>query len=243
MHIIMIAGKAGVGKTTLAKIIAAEVFDRGLIPVMQSFAKPIKDEAYEKGYTKEEYPEKYREYCQKMGAQMREMDPDYWVKLMAVEFEKEIDTEKRALDEGKKFWERCVIIDDCRYTNELNIGSEYGGVALFLSSGERSLENHSWREHESESLANDIEVNKSDYLNSFDCMLLNDGDVDDLHQKVCDLLPMWCNLKALKKDECQCVKCKTHRDNTSAELGEILENLLDLLDLNDWQEEDENGEA
>ena len=121
MHIIMIAGKAGVGKTTLAKIIAAEAFEKGLIPVMQSFAKPIKDEAYSKGYTKEEFPEKYREYCQKMGAQMRKMDPDYWVNLMANVFEKEIAKEKEALKEGKKFWERCLIIDDCRYMNELKL--------------------------------------------------------------------------------------------------------------------------
>mgnify|MGYP003122344946 CR=1 FL=1 len=75
-------------------------------------------------------------------------------------------------------------------------------------------------------------------------MLLNDGDVADLHRKVCNFLPMWCNLTtAVKAEECQCVKCRMSRENKGEALEEILENLLDLLDLKDWQEEEDDEEA
>ena len=75
MELIIISGPAQVGKTALAHLIAKEAFDLGLVPKLMSFADPLKKEAISKGYSKEEQPLKYREYCQEMGAIKRELDP------------------------------------------------------------------------------------------------------------------------------------------------------------------------
>ena len=240
MHTIMIAGKAQVGKTTLANIIAEEVFAQGMTPVLLSFAGPIKQEAKEKGYDKETHPEKYREYCQTMGKQMREMDSDYWVNLMGKAIEKEMDKELESLDEGKKYWERCVIIDDCRYPNEIVLGQDIDATLIFLSSGGRKLENHEWRQHESEEFANEVENFRDEYNELFTHIFLNDKDIESLREKVKKMIPMWCKISL--DDECQCVRCRLKRDGKSAEIERAMEQLIDLLDLppfEDWMDEED----
>ena len=82
MQIIMLSGKARVGKTWLAKEIADYSFEQGQIPVLLSLADGIKDEAQKLGLTKEEQPKEYREFCQTLGVEKRNQDRDYWVGVL-----------------------------------------------------------------------------------------------------------------------------------------------------------------
>jgi nucleoside-triphosphatase THEP1 len=242
MHTILIAGQAGVGKTTLAELIAEKVFELGLNPVLLSFAGPIKEEAKKKGYSKEEFPDKYRKYCQEMGAQMRTLDQNYWVNAMVESIEREEEKERDSMASGKKFWERCVIIDDCRYMNEVILGKEMGSTIIFLSSGSRELEAHEWRDHESELFANDVENNKSEYKDLFTHIFINDKDIDALANKIEKMVPIWCCLSVDSEEKCNCIRCRLRREGKSQEITEAMEHLIDLLDLppmDEWEDDDE----
>ena len=117
MHMILIAGQAGVGKTTLAKLIAKEIFEAGQQPMLLSFAGPLKDEASRKGYSKEINPEKYREFCQNIGATRRAEDPDFWIKKFDKKIQQVKTDEEEDIKNNEKYWERVVIIDDWHMVN------------------------------------------------------------------------------------------------------------------------------
>lgn len=159
MRIIMFSGKARVGKTTAAKKIAELAFSAGMKPIFLPFAKPIKDKAAAEGYTKEDAPQEYRAYCQLMGETKRKDDPDYWIKAWKEELLKQELREKKDLNENLKHWERVIIVDDCRYPNEIQTCKELGAILCFVSHGGRSIEDEDsdWREHESETWSNNIE--------------------------------------------------------------------------------------
>ena len=114
MQLIIIAGQAGVGKTTLANFIATESFELGFIPKLMSFAGVLKNIAKDNGLIKENSPEEYRVFCQKLGAEKREENPDYWVEEFEKELQEQIALEEKSKAEGKQYWERCIIVDDCR---------------------------------------------------------------------------------------------------------------------------------
>lgn len=94
-------GLIGAGKSTTAlKIAAHGSFE------MCSFAAPMRSGLWRMGITKETHPGLYRDFCTKIGATMRAVDPDHWVKLQA-------DPIRRAKERG------ChVLFDDVRYPNE-----------------------------------------------------------------------------------------------------------------------------
>jgi hypothetical protein len=128
-------------------------------PIFLPFAKPIKDKAAAEGYTKEETPKEYRAYCQLMGETHRKTDPDHWIKAWKEELFKQELREKKDLDENLKHWERVIIVDDCRYQNEIETCKELGAILCFVSHGGRSIEDEDsdWREHESETWSNTVE--------------------------------------------------------------------------------------
>ena len=161
----MFSGKARVGKTHAANLIAELAFADGLRPVFLPFAKPIKDKAKSEGYTKEDNPQEYRAYCQHMGETCRAEDPDHWVNLWKEELEKIQDKELDFLRNDTKHWEHLIIVDDCRYLNEIAMCKELDAHLCFISHGPRMLEDHygDWREHESEEWANEVERNGQDY--------------------------------------------------------------------------------
>ena len=234
------------GKTFLAKTLAKQAFDCGVVPVLLSFAGPLKEEAIKKGYNKDEFPEKYREYCQDIGATMREGDPDYWVKEMHSSISKALKDERKHLEAGDKYWERCIIIDDCRYTNEIAYGMAKDAIRIFLSSGKRHLKDEDWRHHESEALANLIESGEGEeYRNLFQHILYNDKTEKDLARRIKPMVPVWCGIKIGCDDGtllCGCENCKSRRDGNMLGPDSLFGELLDLLELEEWELDDEETE-
>lgn len=198
MELIIISGPARVGKSTLANLLAKESFELGLVPKLLSFADPLKEEAEERGYSKEKDTEEYRKFCQELGASYREVNPDHWVTL----FERKLNTvlieEQVDLHKNNPYWERCVIVDDCRYQNEVGLGLKYNATMIFLSSGNRDLPeaNASWRKHHSETLAKEVENGDEEKIQWYDFHLLNDGDIENLSIKARTMAPIWCGLQA-----------------------------------------------
>ena len=209
MRIIQISGKGRVGKTTLAHLIAKYSFELGYIPVILPFADAIKKQAAALGITKEKDSSAYREFCQQLGANRRSEDPDYWVIRSYESIQeymiKELDNKK----EGKTNFEYVIIQDDVRYMNELAFGRDIVATQIFLSQGIRKLEEEDadWRNHESETLANDIEHSykkaniQGKYDDLFDVVVTNDGELDDLDYLVKQAIEYWLDIGYLELEE------------------------------------------
>lgn len=205
MRIFQISGKGRSGKTTVAKIIAREVFERGYIPVMLPFAKALKAKAESMGYGKDTHPEEYRKFCQELGSSKRKDNPDFWVMetygLMLETMAKELEYSQ---DEDRDYYEHVIIQDDVRYMNELGLGRELSAIQLFVYSSGRSLEDNSadWRNHESEKLANDVEESferpNSEYEELFDEIIDNSGTVQELEEFVKDNLDEWLSMARIE---------------------------------------------
>ena len=54
-----------------------------------------------------------------MGETARSIDPDHWIKEWQKEFEYYQDKESDLIRQDKKHWEHLIIVDDCRYLNEI----------------------------------------------------------------------------------------------------------------------------
>lgn len=249
MQMILIAGQAGVGKSTLAKFIAEEAFKKGLTPVLLSFASPLKDDAKKKGYGKEVNPKKYREYCQEIGAAMRKGNPDYWV-LKFNDYVKAVQKEERnAVKQDLKYWERVIIVDDARYINELAYGTLFDASSIFISSKDRNdLDlTAEWRNHESEQLAKAIDNGAAgNVLKKFTNIVFNDEGIEGLRDVAKELTPVWCGLTAdnycSDTNVCTCNKCKGITNKDIPNLQDILNNLCDLLFLSDPDKDIEDDE-
>jgi dephospho-CoA kinase len=245
MQIVFIAGQAGMGKTTVAAMIAEESFKLGFKPVLESFAKPIKEAAVERGFSKEDFPDKYRKFCQKLGALKRKHEEDYWVnrmrnRLLEIKQQEHID-----IDKGNKYWEHIVIVDDCRYLNEIKLGKEQNAFLMFLSKGRKAIKSGSWRDHESEELAKEIDNNKlSPFRDLFSYVLDNDIVYDDLVEHVKEIVPLLCGIDAESRgDICTCPACSRDSDLQGLDL---FNELLDSLDKHfggDADSEDEDEET
>ena len=232
MQMIIIAGQAGVGKTTLAHLIAKRVFDLGLSPVMLSFASSLKTMAKERGYDKKSNPEKYRQFCQSLGASKRAENEDYWVNLFEDEVSSIFEKEQKDLKKNVKYWERCIIVDDCRYANEIRTGIKHGATMIFLSYGGRDpiYGGNEWMQHESEEMAALVEDSPNKFSDVFDYIIDNDGQLEDLEGLVMDMAEYWCNLK--------------QQDENYKKISQCVSELIDLLLLSEIsgveEEEDED---
>lgn len=231
MQMIIVAGQAGVGKTTLAHLIAKKAFGLGLSPVILSFASSLKKTAEEQGHGKEQSPDKYRQFCQELGARKRAEDPDYWVKLFQEEVERIYEQEQKDLREDKKYWERCIIVDDCRYGNEVRAGLDRDATMIFMSYGDREphYSDSDWKKHESEEMATLIENDPEKFKEVFDYIIDNDGSVDQLNEVVESMTPYWCNIK-------------TKNDAHFKKLSECVSTLIDLLLLSHLEEDQKDEE-
>jgi len=204
MRLIQISGRGRVGKSTLAHLIATHSLDLGYIPIILPFAKAIKDAAAKQGLTKESNSKEYREFCQKLGAEKRKDDPDYWAvrtfETIQEYMVKEIENRKAK----KENFEYIVIQDDVRYMNEIRLGRELAATQIFIESGERKLEEEGadWRNHESEVLANEVEKSfgkpNSNYEDLFDVIITNDETLKDLDKLVKNNIEEWLELGYLE---------------------------------------------
>ena len=205
MRVIQISGMARSGKTTLAHIIARKAVDFGLIPVIVPFAGPIKEMAESHGIFKDKDPEKYRLFCQELGASKRKEDENYWVDLVRKNIMGYLDKEQANKDLEKTTWEYLIIQDDVRYTNELAFGREMDAFQIFIKAKNRLTNVDSdWRSHESEKLANDVEQYPDKYNDTFAFTLVNEGDEEDLQE----FTDIFFELFVSRVYKCECIGCK-----------------------------------
>jgi hypothetical protein len=108
-RVIMISGKAGVGKTTLQNALVARLAAEHKLVAPMSFARPLKAVAMSLGWdgTKDE---KGRKLLQDLGRTLREYDKDTWVRMS-------LDLVYHQLAGTPPDY---IIYDDWRFPNELD---------------------------------------------------------------------------------------------------------------------------
>lgn len=234
MIVVGLSGKARTGKSHLTRELFSAAEKLGWNVEVMPFAGPLKREAAANGYGKDVNPEKYRAYCQEQGATMRAEDPDHWVKLWFKDIEKLAKYEKE-MDNPL-----LVLVDDCRYKNEIKILNDYGGVVTFVKHGKREIEdpNGKWRKHESEAIANfletlpDIDIKRAGY----DYIIHNDGEADGLAKWAANFINKVCT-----SEDCPCEACTSTIENRKADPGIIDNELRKLLDqIEDLPDDDED---
>jgi hypothetical protein len=229
MITILLSGQARVGKTTAAEFIAAYAKKCDFKPIILPFAKAIKDEALAAGFDKATKPLEYRAYCQDVGESKRKEDPDYWLNLFKNAWKEAVIKDAKAAQDEEKLWkETVIIVDDCRYLNELNFGRTNGAITVFISRGSRDLEdqNADWRKHESEEMANRFEDGDKDYVQMFDWVIKNEGDTKLLHSKLSARLPDWLGLDPHCYLSCDCLGCTKTKKDEPMNLDEFFEELF-----------------
>jgi len=204
MQLIVIAGQAQVGKTSLAHIIAKNAFAMGLIPILCSFS------------TKE-----------------------FEKRLLSIR-----DEERKDIKDDRKYWERCVIVDDCRYPSEIEITLKYKGTLIFLSYGTRKPDDPDirWRNHELEDMAKIVENSTNKELkNVFNYFIRNEESLEDLEEEVKLLVPIWCGVQP--KNGRVITEYSEHAEDLARCIDELVDLLLlgeDLFSGIDEDEEDED---
>lgn len=239
----MIGGKARVGKTTLAKWLSEYAYKEGYTPVVLPFANALKQEAEAKGYSKDKNPEEYRTFCQTLGSDMRSKDPDYWVKRFREKITTMYEQEKAALEADPDTWhEKVVIVDDCRYMNEVAAARDLRALTVFVAAGSRELPeaNAEWRTHESETLANSMELNDKNYTEVFDYVLYNNGTEKQYKAKAAQKFEEWFHIlsEGLLGNLCTCELCQSSREDRTPDEEQIIKDILKLID-----EEKDNGKT
>lgn len=141
MQIIGNLGLAGSGKTTLARILAERVLDEGYgVPVVMSFADPLKQAAGLFGAGKQENPVFYRTMCQHLGDWLRNREnvegvtgPDFFVNHMA---DRIAEYNKKEEEEDTEYF---LFIDDVRFENEVDFLKSIGSTILLCDARDRGV--------------------------------------------------------------------------------------------------------
>lgn len=230
MITLLIAGQARVGKTTAANYIAGLAKKQEYKPIILPFAQAIKDEAAAAGLTKENNPEEYRRFCQSIGEGRRKENPDYWVNTFKEKWLELFKKDNEAAQSADKLWkEMVVIVDDCRYLNELNFGKSINAKTIFISRGSRILEdqNAEWRNHESEMMANRYEAGEKDYQDLFGYIVKNEGTISEYHGKLKTRLLKWLDATPYAYIDCDCIACKKMNKDEKLELDEFMRELFE----------------
>ena len=149
--------------------------------------------------------------------------------------------EKEDLLEEKTYWERVVIVDDCRYVNELNMGSTMQATPVFLSYGNRKVSKDAWRSHPSELLANAVEDGCPELNERFPWVIANDLTEEIFVNTLKAWAPLWCGLSVESHDLSDPDEFRFLSKDPDY-MDESIKDLLDLLDFNfpeDKEEEDD----
>ena len=230
MITLLLAGQARVGKTTAATYISNYAKKQEYKPVILPFAQAIKDAASQAGLDKDTNPEEYRKFCQTLGEGKRKENPDHWVDKFKEKWLELYEKDKLASQSEDKIWkETVVIVDDCRYLNELNLGKQLGAKTILISRGSRKIQDQdaAWRNHESESMANEYENGNKDYQDIFDYIINNEGTKEDFHHKLKDRLPLWLDATPFSYTDCDCVGCQKMKKDEKMTIEEFFEGLFE----------------
>lgn len=252
MQVIVLGGMGRVGKTDVADWIIEAALEDGMNPVRLSFADPLKKKAAaDAGFGddwrkyKAEKPEDYRQVCQELGASRRAEDPDYWVNKWESELTALAKAELNTPDDGETWEETVVVVDDCRYPNEVEAARRFQALTMFVYAGGREIPESeaAWRAHESEEMSQRIEGGDIDGSKYFDWALVNSGSVDDLEDKLEKRKDYLIGVSPARfGNTCTCGECATFRyDIQNTELIESIEAAMETLlsddDLTDDQKE------
>lgn len=234
MIIIMLGGQARVGKTTLAKWISEYAFNQGYTPMILPFAAALKEEAAKLGYSKDTNPLEYREFCQVLGSEKRKEDSNYWVNRFRNRVTEIYNAEQVALKEDPDTWhEKAVIVDDCRYLNEVAAARDLRALTIFISPGTRKLVDHGadWRNHESEAMANMVDGGHKDYTELFNYRIYNEGTEEQFRAKCFGRFEEWFSVvsEGLVEDLCECEICVSSRQDRPPDAGRVMKEIIDTL--------------
>lgn len=242
--IIMLGGQARVGKTTLAKWLSEFAYNAGYTPVMLPFAGALKEEAEKRGYSKDSNPEEYRAFCQTLGSEMRDQDEDFWVKKFREKVKELYAHEQESLQKDPDTWhEKVIIVDDCRYMNEVAAARDLQALTIFIAPGDRMLIDHAaeWRNHESEEMANKITMGEKDFDNIFHYHLRNDKSLKDFKDKCSGKFEEWFSVlsEGLVEKMCSCELCMSSREDREPDAEALFKDIMEMM-MNP-NEEDNNG--
>ena len=244
MIVIGFAGPGRVGKSSITTPLKNIALAHGWNPSVISFATPIKERAEAMGLSKEKNPEKYRAFCQNLGAKARKKNPKHWIEEWFVSFDKLKELEKESNEPY------IVFVDDCRYENELETIRALGGRVYFIHPGDRELVEASfpWRVHESEELANHTIGDWDKFKDLYDGIIYNDGNLDKLDTWAHTFFELIINHPGDWGDLCQCEVCSSliqnreaDKDIIEAQLEEVLNNFEQMLN-EEAQRQQEEGE-
>ncbi len=241
MQVVGFAGPARVGKSFTTDALSNEAKLRGWEVVVLPFAGPLKREAKERGYGKEENPEMYRKFCQDHGAEMRAQDPKHWLKRWLEDLR---DVREGHFENDKSEKPLLVIVDDVRYENELTLISKSGGYTFFVSPGERELPeaDAEWRTHESEMMANTLIGNPTLAEQMFDYVMRNEGDPKDIKRWATAVMKSLVSWPGDKDTMCDCEGCNASLENRPVDQDKVNQELEDLLDELDDQLGDDDDD-
>ena len=230
----MIGGKARVGKTTLAKWLSEYAYNEGYTPVILPFAQALKDEATARGYSKDANPEEYRAFCQTLGSEMRKEDPDFWVKKFKEKIKFMYEQEQKALASEPDTWhEKVVIVDDCRYMNEVAAARDLKALTVFIASDGRELPeaDAEWRTHESEAMANSLEDGDKNYTEIFDYIIKNNKTERNYKSKATDKFAEWFHIltEGLIGNLCTCELCMASREDRDPDAERVVQHIMDII--------------
>jgi hypothetical protein len=208
MKVIAFGGPAQAGKSTIAGILAGIALDTGYRIKRLEFAGPLKRAAARVGASKSEDPTRYRDLCQRWGAGKRAEDPDYWVRRIRKQLHSIAEQEHDSYLKYSRWSETLVILDDCRYMNEVELIRSFNGRMIFVDPGYRlspSDLDAEFRKHESEALAREyMQGEHEDTL--FDDVIVNgEDDLAKLTAVVSVVAPSWfddLDLMLWEDDQC-----------------------------------------
>lgn len=191
------------------------------------FAQALKEMAADRGLTKDGNPQEYRQFCQTIGEQMRKDNPNYWIDCWAKTWSEYAAKDAASAQSMDKMWKETVVIaDDCRYLNELNFGKSIGAKSIFISKGNRVLEDAegAWRQHDSEIMANEYEAGNKDYLDIFDYIIRNEGSIKKLQTKIGNRIAHLLDIHpSCYCEKCDCLSCTYFYTDSGPDIADLFE--------------------